>query len=454
MRKWDACVEWLRANLARLHPDHTRIARAALWLFVFTFIAKLAGAGREIAIAWRFGRGPEVDAYNLAIMLSLWLPLTIYSVMTVVLVPALVRLRSARKPQDLRFSREVTGAAVALGVFLSVATWMLAPALAQAFAAELPRETGQLAQGMLRSFAPLALLTLLIAAEASRLQAAQDHRYALAEGFPPLAVGLFVVAWTSSDTLPLIVGTLAGFAWQTWWLARHARDPSGGSRRMAFGLRAPHWSELWRGALAMGAGHFAMSFIQPIDQWFAAGVGTGAIATLGYTNRVIALGMALGATVISRATLPVFAEGVARGDAQLVRTHALSWAGWMLLVGMVAAGVLWLLSPWLVAILFERGAFSPADTQAVAEALRWGVWQLPPYLAGLVLVSQLASEGRYSVIGVIAFLNITVKGACTSFFVDHLGLTGILLATVVMYSVAALSFWCAVVSGPRRNFRC
>jgi len=92
MRKWDACVEWLRANLARLHPDHTRIARAALWLFVLTFIAKLAGAGREIAIAWRFGRGPEVDAYNLAIMLSLWLPLTIYSVMTVVLVPALLRV--------------------------------------------------------------------------------------------------------------------------------------------------------------------------------------------------------------------------------------------------------------------------------------------------------------------------------------------------------------------------
>jgi peptidoglycan biosynthesis protein MviN/MurJ (putative lipid II flippase) len=125
----------------------------------------------------------------------------------------------------------------------------------------------------------------------------------------------------------------------------------------------------------------------------------------------------------------------------------------MLLVGMVAAGVLWLLSPWLVEILFERGAFSPADTQAVAEALRWGVWQLPPYLVGLVLVSQLASEGRYVLIGLVAFLNIAVKAACTSLLVDRLGLTGILLATVVMYSVAALSFWYAVVSGAPRNLR-
>ena len=442
-------MERIGGYLKRLHPDHERIARAAVWLLLITIVAKLATAGREVAIAWRFGRGPEADAFNLATMLAMWLPLTIYSVMTVVLVPLLVRLRRGPLDQRRQFLREITGVAIVAGLLLAAATWLLAPWLVRLFAAGLPQETGELAEVMLRSFALLPLLLMLIAVHASSLQAVEDHRYALAEGFPPLAVVLLLVVWATGGAMALIVGTLSGFAWQAWWLARLAREPIGGPP-VVLRLQAPHWANLWRGALVIGAGHFAMSFQQPIDQWFAADVGSGAIATLGYVNRIVAIGMALGATVISRATLPIFAEGIAGGDARRVRAQALGWAGSMLLVGVAGAAAAWPLAPWLVAVVFERGAFSVADTQAVAEALRWGAWQLPPYLAGLVLVSQLASEGRYNLIAVIAMLCIGAKLTCTYALVGIFGVAGIMVATAVMYSVSTFSGWIAVRSAAER----
>lgn len=430
--------------LARLHPENLRIARAAGWLLLLTAAAKLAGAAREVAMAWRFGRGPEVDAYNLALVLSLWLPLTVYSVMTVVVVPVLVRLRGAPRQEAAQFVRELTGAAVVAGLAIAVATWLLAPWIVHAYAAGLPPETGQLAQRMLRSFAPLALLTLLIAVFASRLQAAQDHRYALAEGFPPLMVAALLLVWPPADVLPLVVGTLAGFAWQAWWLKRHAHEPAGGGPPVVLRIRSPQWRAVWGGALVMGAGQFAMSFVQPIDQWFAADLGAGAIATLGYANRIIALGMALGATVMARATLPVFSEGVARGDQARMREHARGWAWIMLAVGLAVAAATVPTASWIVSVLFERGAFSAADTAAVADALRWGVWQLSPYLAGLVLVSQLAGEGRYQLIALIGVVNVVAKLACTYVLADFLGLRGIMLATVLMYMVSASLAWLAV----------
>ena len=32
----------------------------------------------------------------------------------------------------------------------------------------------------------------------------------------------------------------------------------------------------------------------------------------------------------------------------------------------------WLLAPWGVSVLFQRGAFTAENTQAVAQVLRWG----------------------------------------------------------------------------------
>ena len=108
-------LKQLRQFKSRLHPDHVRLARAAVVVASFTLVAKLFSVGKEIAVAWRYGRGAEVDGYNLALTLSTWLPTTLTSVMAVVLVPILVRLRNADALQRDQFIAELKGLAGWIG---------------------------------------------------------------------------------------------------------------------------------------------------------------------------------------------------------------------------------------------------------------------------------------------------------------------------------------------------
>ena len=85
----------------------------------------------------------------------------------------------------------------------------------------------------------------------------------------------------------------------------------------------------------MLAGQALMSFVGIIDQFFAAHLGTGAIATLSYANRILALILGLGATAVGRATLPIFSKAEAQGSAH-GRRLASHWVRLLFLLGVIA----------------------------------------------------------------------------------------------------------------------
>src|SRR3546814_4427183 len=118
----------------------------------------------------------------------------------------------------------------------------------------------------------------------------------------------------------------------------------------------------------MLVGQIAMSFVGPIDQYTAAGLGANANATLGYASRLLSLLLGLGAASVGRAALPVLADIQARGDQHRARSTALKWSVLMVLAGAVVTAVGWLLAPWGVALLFERGAFTADDTVEIGRA--------------------------------------------------------------------------------------
>jgi putative peptidoglycan lipid II flippase len=179
--------------------------------------------------------------------------------------------------------------------------------------------------------------------------------------------------------------------------------------------------------------------VAPLDQYAAANLGGNANATLGYANRLLSLALGLGAASVGRAALPVLADVFSRGDHSRARRMAIQWSVWMLLAGVLVVAIGWWLAPWGVALLFERGQFTAADTQAVAQALRWGLLQLPFYFGVLVLVQLLASQHRYGVMAGIALANFALKAVLNPILAPTYGLPGILLATSAMY---ALSYCC------------
>ncbi len=433
-----------------LHLDHRRIIAAAGWLLVFTIGAKLAAVGKEVAIAARYGTSVEVDDYNLGFTLATWLPTTLYSVICVVLVPTLVRLGHTNDNARQRFLAELNGISVLVAVLASGLLWLSAPWLAEYFGND-HRGASSTLSVMLRNLAMLPALGILVAVHAVRLQAVHDHRYAAAEGIMPLVVMSLCLGWHAGYGLPLIIGTLLGTGLQAWWLSYAATRLEASRPGFAWWPREASWSPVWKSGIAMGLGSVAMSLTLPLDQYFVARLGPGELATFGYANRILAIGMTFAAAVVSRSTLPVFAEGlVASGsNAQVIQRAAL-WARLMFAGGIVLALFLALLAPRIVALLFERGAFTRADTMAVATALRWGVWQFPFYFAGLVFVSLLAGASRYRLIGVVGVLAIAAKVLLNFALAPRLGLPGIMLAGTLMYVMTAVICFIAVRNSRNR----
>ena len=96
----------------------------------------------------------------------------------------------------------------------------------------------------------------------------------------------------------------------------------------------------------------------------------------------------------------------------------------------------------VVAALYERGAFTATHREAVVDLLRWGLLQLPPYLAGTLLVTAAAASQGLRDIARAACCGLLVKLGASLLLVPALGAVGLQLATALTYLCTAS--WLAV----------
>lgn len=406
------------------------------WVALFVLMGSVARAAKEVAIAYRYGISAEVDAYLFVFNLVNWPVAVWFSVLTVVLVPLAARIRQNRSAELPRFRSELLGLTLLLGLALAFLGWLSLPFLLRSSWTGLPRATVAIVITMTPTLTLLAPMGVVISLFSAWMLAAGRHANTLLESVPALAILIALLASPSGGVEPLVWGTLAGFAFHLASLAVPlARQDEIEAPR--FTRQSPQWTPFWQGFGIMLAGQALMSFTGIIDQFFAAHLGTGAIATLSYANRILALILGMGAMVVSRATLPVFSNAQAQGGEQVHRV-ATHWMRLMFALGVVTMLVTWLLAPWGVKMLFERGAFTADDTNIVAEVLRYGLTQLTFYFAGIVLVSLLSSQGRYRAIALVAGFNLLVKITAMVILTPILGINGIALSTAIMYAVSML----------------
>lgn len=436
-------------KLGSIHPDHQRIFKGAFRVAVFLLLGKAAGAIKEMAVAYRYGVSDAVDAYQFTMTMASWLPVTIVGVLSVVLIPVLVRLRRADVAERNQFISELQGWVAAAGIALALLTWFAWPHVLGMLGQGLSARVGDMTGQLLVAFAPVSALLLIAGISAARLRAQERHVNTLLDSVPAVATLAWVMLAASADGVgPLLWGTLVGYAIQTIWLAWLAARADGGFwGAPRFSLQSPHWPELLSAAGVMLIGQVAMSFVGPLDQYAAANLGANANATLGYASRLLSLLLGIGAVSVGRAALPVLADVQARGDTGRARAMALKWSVLMVAAGGVAVAVGWVLAPWGVSVLFQRGAFTAENTQAVAHVLRWGLLQLPFYFGVLILVQLLASQNRYRVMAAIAVANFALKAVLNTVLAPRMGAAGIMLATSLMY---LLSFACYLAVAMRK----
>ena len=395
-----------------------------------TIVVALCGLFREQAVAYRFGTRDAADVFIAAIQIPTLLLNVLSSSLGAGLVPHLVA-RAMGETADERIETgriHATVYAVVSIVFLAagLAASLYVPLIAPGFPAAKASLLGAVLLVLCLSgiLAGIGAYWVILPQAGNRFS-----RPALTAALPPALAAAFCLACDWGAWAP-VVGTSAGFALQTLVLYILVRSAQiGVAPRRGVPAHLPLASQVASAAAATGL----MSGATVIANAWAASLGAGSVATLGFANVAITAVVGFGLKVVGGPLLNDYSQLAAAGDwprfiATLRRHVSVAWSA-----GCAAAVALYLLAEPLVGLLFQRGSFSQEQTAEVAGILFLLAMQLPWHVAGALVTRALSACRANNVLVEAAAINLAVCVALCWLLVDARGLEGVAIAVSGMY---------------------
>lgn len=416
-----------------------------------TLASRVLGFARDVAIAGLFGTGFRADAFVVAFQFSnLVRRLLTEGALNSAFVPAYLRRRDeGGETAAGAFAGQVTGTAtlilIALAILLALAMPLLMLALAPGFTDQPQRMT--LAIELSRLMLPYLVLAGPVAVLMGVLNA--NHRYSTA-AFAAVTFNVvvlcaiavvFALHWGDSDrsawmiavaiaTAGLCQLALVGVA--VWAGPEKATPlcllPRDEGKRFA-ALAVP-------GLLASGIPQLSM-----IAGAMLASDWPGAVSYLYYANRLIELPLGIVGIAIGTVMTPALSHAMRGDDQELAPRTVRHGIELSLGLAMPAAIALLLLAYPIVRILFERGAFTVADSSSTASML--GAFALG--LPGHVLVKALSpvffarEDTKTPMLATLLGLAVVVAGGLAFMAIGRP--TGIALSIAVSGWVGAFMLW-------------
>jgi putative peptidoglycan lipid II flippase len=350
--------------------------------------SRILGVVREQVLAAFFGAGNAMDAYNVAYRIpNLVRDLFAEGAMSSAFVPTFTRhLTNEGKASAWRLGNLVINGLIVITATLVILGIVFAEPLVALFASAYREVPGKLELTVFLTRLMLPFLTFVALAAAFMGMLNSLHRFFI----PALSPAMYNVA-TITCALVLVplmpglglppitaiaIGSLLGGLAQlaVQWPAL---------RREGFGYRPVlDWRDesLRRVLVLMGPGTIGLAATQVnvfVNTVLATGEGTGAVSWLNYAFRLMYLPIGLFGVSIATATLPAVSRQAAQRDEGAARRTIADGLTLMLVLNVPATVGLIVLATPIVRVIFERAAFTPADTAATAAAVRF-------YALGLV----------------------------------------------------------------------
>ncbi|MDQ7858974.1 MAG: murein biosynthesis integral membrane protein MurJ [Armatimonadota bacterium] len=363
-----------------------RLARAASFVAAATVASRAMGLLREVVVAALFGASDARAAYVIGYYVPFFVQrLLLGGTLSIVLIPTLADVLARGDRDELRgLTAQLFSAVVAIGVAMVLAGQLVAPLLVPLAAPGFAADPAQLALAVhltRLNFYSMFFLALGIFATAY-LQA--QRRFAPPAVAPlvfnAVTIGLTVWLGPRMGIVGLAVAWIAGTAAQFL-----VQAPAMAAVGFRYGLTA-RWSHpavrtVARLAVPAMLGLAIIEINAYVGRFFAsllpASAGVNAVAVLDYAYSIAQAPVGILAISVATVLFPGMSRLAASGQREaLGRTTALGLRSVLFLMLPVSAGLVVFARP-VVRLLFERGQFGPAATEAVAATLA-------AYAAGLV----------------------------------------------------------------------
>jgi len=415
-----------------------RILLAALTVGGGTIVVKGAAMFKELVVAYYFGTADVLDAFLIAFMIPSFAVNVAAGAVETAFLPTYIEVLERKGKEE---ARQLLGSVIigvgGILVGACVVLGMAGPFLIGLVGSGFSPEKLAMTEAFYYLLLPIVLLKG-VAIVWARVLNAQD-RYALAAVAPALLPAALIVFLVTSGGswggYALVIGTLVGYVAEAGLLI-------GGLVRRDLWVW-PEWGgwseslgQTWEQFLPMIVGNLLVSSAPLIDKSMAAMLGSGKVAALNYGVKVPTALLGLGSTALSTAVHPYFSRMTAAEDWQGVRDTLHTYIGLTLGVAIpVTAGLVFFSDP-LVALLFERGAFTQDDTELVGFVQALYLLQVPAYVISILTVRLISSLKANRILMIGSAINLIVNVGLNYLFIQWIGLAGIALSTAVVYVVS------------------
>jgi putative peptidoglycan lipid II flippase len=415
------------------------LARAAMLYAGMTGGVKVASFVKEAVVAAAFGVSGAMDSYLMGLML-IGVPgsLLINAVQTA-FIPLSVEVREKRGRQASAFFLRSTASATALAMAAALLLWFaLLPWIIGIVGHRFDPAQRDGVRSVFIWLIPYYFLNGLNLLGHGALQA--EKRF-LPTALAPLCTIFVTIAIVlgagGGDVHKLVVGLVIGSLLE--WMVLHWQLRRDGASLLPGQLSlTPEIRRIVKGSAVLVGGSFVLSFSPMIEQGLASGLGKGTIAAMAYAFKLPAMTCGILVTAVGVTVLPFFSEMLARRDdagcERAFRRYALALlaGGGLLMLALVA------FSEPLVALGFQRGAFSPEDTRMVAQIQRAYLIQIPGALVGMLAMRLLVAQGAYGVVAVNSALSVVASGGLAWALSRKMGAVGIALGLSMVATISAM----------------
>jgi putative peptidoglycan lipid II flippase len=363
------------------------LARSTLLITGFTMLGMGLQFFSNMFIAARFGAGADMDLYMAATTLPTLAALILSGSLVSTFLPVFAEYRQKDVMEGWKIvSTFINLSAVASSLFCAGAMVFAAP-LSKAMAPGL--SPGQLSASadLMRWLLPGIVLTVINELVSSVFYS--NKRFLepmLIKVIAPMLTILYVAAFASTLSLrSLVLATLTSGVVQTCILMFGLFRDKTFHYSLSFEWRHPGVRKILGLMLPLVLGQVFYKILPGFDRWLASGMPVGSISHLSYATRLTSVVQPIIVSGISITGFSLMSDLAAKRDFPALKAAMARTIGFLLFLSVPLALILAAFGKPVIALLFERGAFTAKDTQATYLAFAVYALSLPATTVGSVI---------------------------------------------------------------------